>query len=61
MRPEMEKTYDHAHVEGKLYKTWEERGYFHARPNTGNRITSYNVCYTKLLRHGAGGAAFRAA
>ncbi|MEZ4629041.1 MAG: class I tRNA ligase family protein, partial [Eubacteriales bacterium] len=35
MRPEMEKTYDHAHVEGKLYKTWEERGYFHARPNTG--------------------------
>lgn len=35
MRPEMEKTYDHARVEGALYKTWEERGYFHARPNTG--------------------------
>ncbi len=35
MRPEMEKTYDHARVEGTLYKTWEERGYFHARPNTG--------------------------
>ena len=35
MRPEMEKTYDHARVESTLYKTWEERGYFHARPNTG--------------------------
>ncbi len=35
MRPEMEKTYDHARVESALYKTWEERGYFHARPNTG--------------------------
>ena len=35
MRPEMEKTYDHARVEGALYKTWEERGYFHAKPNTG--------------------------
>ena len=35
MRPEMEKTYDHARVESALYKSWEERGYFHARPNTG--------------------------
>ncbi len=35
MHPEMEKTYDHAHVESTLYKKWEEKGYFHARPNTG--------------------------
>ncbi|MEA5049416.1 MAG: valine--tRNA ligase [Eubacteriales bacterium] len=35
MRPEMEKTYDHARVESALYKKWEEHGYFHARPNTG--------------------------
>jgi valyl-tRNA synthetase len=35
MHPEMEKTYDHARVESTLYKKWEEKGYFHARPNTG--------------------------
>ena len=31
----MEKTYDHARVESRLYETWEKNGYFHARPNTG--------------------------
>ncbi len=35
MRPEMEKTYDHAKVEAALYEKWERNGYFHARPNTG--------------------------
>jgi len=35
MHPEMEKTYDHARVESNLYKKWEEKGYFHAHPNTG--------------------------
>ena len=32
MRPEMEKTYDHAIVEAALYEKWERSGYFHARP-----------------------------
>lgn len=30
---EMEKTYDPASVESRLYKKWEENGYFHAVPN----------------------------
>ncbi len=33
MKQELAKTYDHALVEGKWYKHWEENGYFHAEPN----------------------------
>ena len=30
---EMPKTYDPSSVEERLYKKWEERGYFHSEPN----------------------------
>ncbi len=30
---DMSKTYDHSDVETRLYKKWEENGYFHAEPN----------------------------
>ena len=30
---EMSKTYDPSSVEERLYKKWEERGYFHSEPN----------------------------
>ncbi|MDO4542942.1 MAG: valine--tRNA ligase [Clostridia bacterium] len=33
MKQEMPKTYDHAIVEKKWYKWWEESGFFKARPN----------------------------
>jgi valyl-tRNA synthetase len=32
---EMPKAYDHGVVEERLYKKWEERGCFHARPDSG--------------------------
>ena len=32
---EMNKTYDHAAVENRLYERWEHNGYFRAHPNTG--------------------------
>ena len=35
MALEMDKTYDHAGVEKRLYEKWEKKGYFHARPDTG--------------------------
>ncbi|MEG1755069.1 MAG: valine--tRNA ligase [Clostridia bacterium] len=35
MAKEMEKTYDHARVESRLYEKWERNGYFHAQPNSG--------------------------
>ncbi|MGI5908111.1 MAG: valine--tRNA ligase [Christensenellales bacterium] len=34
-RKEMEKVYDPALVEERLYGRWEERGYFHAEPDPG--------------------------
>ncbi len=34
---EMEKNYDHAKVERRLYETWEKNGYFHARPNAAQK------------------------
>ena len=34
-RKEMEKVYDPARVEERLYGRWEERGYFHAEPDPG--------------------------
>ena len=33
MALQMEKTYDPASVESRLYELWERKGYFHARPN----------------------------
>ena len=33
MALKMEKTYDPASVESRLYELWERKGYFHARPN----------------------------
>lgn len=33
MALQMEKTYDPASVETRLYELWERRGYFHAKPN----------------------------
>ena len=33
MALQMEKTYDPASVESRLYKLWERKGYFHAKPN----------------------------
>ncbi|MDL2234815.1 valine--tRNA ligase [Christensenellaceae bacterium OttesenSCG-928-L17] len=30
---DMPKTYDHSTVENRLYKEWEDKGYFHAEPN----------------------------
>lgn len=34
---EMNKTYDHSAVEQRLYEHWEERGYFHAVPNSDKK------------------------
>ena len=47
----------------EIYYCWDCDSYFSETKNTplaGFRITSYNVCYTKLLRHRAGclGAGF---
>ena len=33
MALQMEKTYDPASVESRLYELWERKGYFHAKPN----------------------------
>lgn len=33
MKQELPKTYDHANVESKWYKWWEESNFFHAEPN----------------------------
>ena len=33
MLKEMDKVYDPQSVEGRLYETWEQKGYFHAEPN----------------------------
>lgn len=33
MALQMEKTYDPASVETRLYELWERKGYFHAKPN----------------------------
>ena len=35
MEQEMDKKYDPASVERRLYEKWERNGYFHARPDTG--------------------------
>ncbi len=35
MEKQMEKTYDPARVESRLYEKWEKSGYFHAVPNSG--------------------------
>ena len=34
MRKELSKTYDPSSVEDRIYKTWEEKGYFHAEPDS---------------------------
>ncbi|MBI5124072.1 MAG: valine--tRNA ligase [Candidatus Omnitrophica bacterium] len=34
---ELPKAYDPHDVEDKIYKTWENRGYFHAKANTGKK------------------------
>ncbi|MBR0458050.1 MAG: class I tRNA ligase family protein [Victivallales bacterium] len=34
MSEEMSKAYEPSEVESKWYQAWEERGYFHADPNS---------------------------
>ena len=34
MRKELSKTYDPSSVEDRIYKNWEEKGYFHAEPDS---------------------------
>ena len=54
MEHNLAKTYDPKSFEDRIYKDWEESGAFIAqRDPEKNRITSYNVCYTKLLRASA--------
>ncbi len=37
MRKELDKTYDPKQIEDRLYKKWEDNGYFHAEPNPNKK------------------------
>ena len=37
MRKELEKTYDPKQVEDRIYDSWMQGDYFHAKPNPGKK------------------------
>ena len=43
---EMEKTYDPASVESRLYEKWEKNGYFHAEPDSRPGAPVFNRTVT---------------